>query len=447
MANYGALLLLFLLTGGALFLVIYLPLTASADIPMPVPLAFSAGLESHHYQQRVCPGATWTLASNERVLSDEYCSQSESIPDPRGLSNLVWAWGQFIDHDIVRSKTNASAPIHQLGNLNLTRVEMTNGEPRTCITPLIDGTTIYGDYLNVLPLRDPGACRLRTSNGNLPPFLDDKNFLCGDERCTEHALLTALHTLFLREHNRLCDELDRMRPTWTGEEKFWKARQVVVAKIQRITYEEWLPALLGDQIGLLESVPARGTGIRIVAEFSGAAYRFGHSMVSNTLGQWSLLELFFNRPLIEAQGIEPFLAAALSEPAQKVDSKVVDGLRNVLFGVEDLVTRNFFRARDIGLGTYQQIAACYGTYVYAQNQPDPLLGLLQEPLAHGSSLPVTIATIVAEQFGRLRRHDPHFYSRVELGAYFGYQVGSATIGDVIRKNTHLKNIKTRGFYV
>ena len=438
-------LILFLLTGGSLFLLIYLPLTSHVDVAPPMSLAFSAGLPNYKYQQRVCtPYHGWELATNERELSNAFFAQSSSVPDPRGLSSLVWAWGQFIDHDIVHSRTNASAAVFQLGHLNLTRVQTRNGEPMTFESPMIDASTVYGDYINPQNLRDGTSCKLRTSEGNLLPLKDDQ-FEAGDDRNTEHPLLNALHVLWMREHNRLCDVI----PGLDEEQKFWKARQIVIAKIQRITYEEWLPALFGDQIGLLDTVQERGTGVRISAEFATVAYRFGHSMVSNKLGQFDLGSLFFNVPLIQAQGIEPFLVAAVEEPAQKVDTKVVDGLRNILFGVEDLITRNLFRARETGSPRYADLAACYGFYAYPHGHEDPLLGLLSEPLAQGSSLPIGIATIVAEQFKRLRKHDPYFYTHTldPIGGYFDRKVSQTTIAEVIRKNTHLKTIQTKGFYV
>lgn len=42
-------------------------------------------------------------------------------------------------------------------------------------------------------------------------------YVCGDERCNEHPGVMALHVLFLREHNRLCDELQGQHPDWDDE--------------------------------------------------------------------------------------------------------------------------------------------------------------------------------------------------------------------------------------
>ena len=110
--------------------------------------------------------------------------------------------------------------------------------------------------------------------------MDPSSFLSGDERSTEHAVLASLHTLFQREHNRLCQVLLVDKPEWTEEQRFWKARQVLVAKLQHIVYSEWLPAFFGPgQIHLLDDVPLRGQGLRMSMEFSVMAYRVGHTLI------------------------------------------------------------------------------------------------------------------------------------------------------------------------
>ena len=456
--NTGGLFVLILVTCGCIFLLLYLPIAATnPDIP-PVDIqSFTAGTPDYEYEEQICPAKLdWNLATNERDISNAVFAQSESIPDPLGLNNLVYGFGQFIAHEIAHTQLNATGEMFTLGSLNLSRAEFRfpvpgeeRREPKTTISTFIDASTVYGDYLNTVDLRNNSKCELKTSTGNLLPVLDSQSFLAGDDRNTENALLNAIHTLWMREHNRLCGDLTFRRPHWTEDEKYWKARQVVIAKMQHILYTEWLPAVLGSQIGLLDTVQLRGTGARIASEFGIVGFRFGHSIVSNMLGNFTLLEMFFNPTLIQTQGIEPFLNAALNEPAQKVDAKVVDGLRNIMFGAEDLVVRNLFRARDLTMGRYQDIALCYGITPIDTAYTDPLVGMLLEPLVEGSFLPLTIATIVSEQFRRLQIYDPHFYTKEmwKIGDFYGREILKTKITDIILKNTNLKITKTRGFYV
>ena len=67
----------------------------------------------------------------------------------------------------------------------------------------------------------------------------------GDDRLNQHASLTALHTIWLREHNRVAKELVRQMPGLSDEFYFQQARRIVIAELQHITYNEYLPIVLG----------------------------------------------------------------------------------------------------------------------------------------------------------------------------------------------------------
>jgi hypothetical protein len=75
------------------------------------------------------------------------------------------------------------------------------------------------------------------------------NFMCtsctGDGRVNEQIDLALLHTIWLREHNRIAFELSRLNPRWSDEAIFQETRRIIIAQIQHITYNEFLPIVLG----------------------------------------------------------------------------------------------------------------------------------------------------------------------------------------------------------
>lgn len=459
--------LLAVVTIGSIALTIGLGVDAPVDGKAPIGFG-PAPSPLRRFQERACPCKNdWPLGTNERLRSNAVFAQASSVPDARNVSALAVFWGQLIDHDMVLSDMSADegtfevqmVPFNATLTLVRTKHRVQNGcrEPENRITPLIDAGIVYGDALSpelVFQLRNGALCELRTQAGNLLPDKTPTEFLAGDERATEHSILAALHTLWMREHNRLCGVIRAREPTWTETEMFWKARQLVIAKLQKITYEEWLPTMFGSQQWMLDAglgfKPKHGE--RVVAEWAAGAFRFGHSMVPDPVGPFALPTLFFNAQLLKDNGIEPFLAAAYDTTAEACDAQVVDGLRNFLFAAgpgivgEDLTTRNLFRAREVGLGTYEQIAECYESLAVAGEQ-EFFVGMLQEPVVAGSSLPLNVAVVVAEQMRRTRLYDPNFYTRIapHLEAAYEAELARGTLQNLLLDNTALENVRENVF--
>ena len=109
----------------------------------------------------------------------------------------------------------------------------------------------------------------------------------------EQPTLAVLHTLFMREHNRVAKKLSQINPTWNDETVFQEARRIVVAEWQHIVYNEWLPVILGqnymNRYGLFPLTQGFSTAYRtdfdprITNAFAAAAFRVGHTLIPGVI--------------------------------------------------------------------------------------------------------------------------------------------------------------------
>ena len=349
------------------------------------------------------------------------------------------------------------------------------------ITTWIDASNVYGsntaraDELRMLD----GTGRLKVGAGNLLPFNvsgfpnaggpDPSLFLAGDIRANEQNGLVALHTLFMREHNYWATVLGAT--PLTGDQIYEIARMIVGAEMQAITYREFLPALLGRNALPHYSAYDSNVDARIANVFSTASYRFGHSMLSATLlrldaslqeipdGHIALRDAFFNPQAIIDLGIDPLLRGLSRQRAQAVDAKVVDDVRNFLFGPPgaggfDLVSLNIQRGRDHGIPSYNQVRIDYGLpprTSFAEINPDPdvqqalasvyasvddvdaWVGGLAEPQTQ-RMVGETVATVLIDQFRRLRDGDAYYYERT-LSPQMARFIKRQILSRIIRRNT------------
>ena len=132
------------------------------------------------------------------------------------------------------------------------RSNVMEGEVRdmmNSITGWVDASMIYGSDEEVgNRLREFTLGRMKQGNGKMLPLqvgnahrLND----AGDIRVNENILLTSFHTIFVREHNRIAKVIVTKNPRLSDEEIYQAAKNYVTGLIQKITYEEFLPILLG----------------------------------------------------------------------------------------------------------------------------------------------------------------------------------------------------------
>jgi len=489
--------------------------SAGADLLRTAPAAYGDGLSTPAGANR--PSA--------RAISNAVSDQGGvSTPSDTTLSAMVYAWGQFIDHDIDLTPTGGTEsfdvkvpkgdPSFDPNNTGTATIPLTRSvfDPATgttnprqqvnIITSFLDGSMVYGsDSARATALRTLSGGKMKTSAGDLLPIdnaatfpngtlamandahivPDNQLFAAGDVRANENVELTAIQTLFVREHNYWAGQIAKAHPRLTDEQVYQQARSIVIAEIQSITYNEWLPAVLGR--GAIDRYTGYDPTVNpgIANEFSTAAFRVGHSMLGDDIefldnrglpvsDEIPLAQAFFNPSVIADQGIAPVLKYLASDPAQQVDTKVVDGVRNFLFGPPgagglDLVSLNIQRGRDNGLADYNTVRQSYGLQrvtSFAQITSDPALqsqlkslygtvnnidlwvGALAEDHARGASVGPTMKAIISDQFERLRDGDRLWFERTFSGRMLN-QLENTTLEGIVKRNTNLTNLQDNLF--
>jgi hypothetical protein len=458
-----------------------------------------------------------------RVISNTFsASPGEDVFNDRDFTAFVYAWGQFLDHDIDLTGSadpKESYPVivpsgdewfdpnstsEMTISFSRSQYDTATGtsadNPRqqvNSITAFVDGSQIYGvDAERAAALREFVGGRMKMSDGDLMPFntagfenandahrVDDAQlFLAGDVRANENPELSSLHILFIREHNRIADEAAQRHPDWTDEELYQFARRVVIAELQKITYDEFLPAFLGENAMPDYRGYQADVNPGIANEFSTAAFRFGHSMLGTDIefldndGEeifeaMELRDSFFNPVVLSDTDIDPVLKYLASDNAQEIDPIVVDDVRNFLFGEPgqggfDLASLNIQRGRDHGLADYNTVRVAYGLErltSFAQITSDPALqaklastygnvdnidlwiGGLAEDHLPNSSMGETFTAIIVDQFVRLRDGD-RFWYQSSLPDRLMREIEDTTLAAIIRRNTDITKLQENVFF-
>lgn len=349
-------------------------------------------------------------------------------PDPR-YSHLLMQFGQFLDHDLAHvpifrfgdnsgiqccSKNGDSYDQAEIQHPACFPIDVPPEDPyiqgeclnfvRSMIAPRIDCTFGHADQLNQLThwldmsqlygntneqaesLREFSGGRLKVSrdpNGRmdlLPEDLRDEDqdcassglhcFQAGDKRVNEQIGLTSIHTIFLREHNRIATELSHFNNHWDDEVIYQETRRIVIAEYQHIIYNEWLPIIIGRDYLLTFGIHPlydgtyngydSGVDSSVSNAFTTAAFRMGHTLVQGmfnletgsgqTVGRLLLRDFFNNPHLLRQAGIIDLLnKGLLTQPIQRFDNFVTTELRDHLFQVRgqqggmDLIALNIQR--------------------------------------------------------------------------------------------------------
>ncbi|XP_054584076.1 thyroid peroxidase [Eptesicus fuscus] len=343
-------------------------------------------------------------------------------------------------------------------------------------------------HLPFVPPRAPRACAPEPGAPGRAPC-----FLAGDSRASEVPALTALHTLWLREHNRLAAALKALNPHWSADTAYQEARKVVGALHQIITLRDYVPRILGPQAFGQHVGPYEGYDSAVDPTvsnvFTTAAFRFGHATVHprvwrldahfrEILPPLLLGDAFFSpwRVLHEG-GVDPLVRGLLARPAklpapgQLVSEELTERL-SVLApaGTFDLASLNLQRGRDHGLPGYNawrefcglrrlHTRADLGSVIANGSVADRImrlyrhpdnvdvwLGGLAEDLLPGARTGPLFACLIGRQMKALRDGDRFWW---EHGGVFTEaqrrELGTHSLSRVICDNTGLPRVPADAF--
>ncbi|XP_076650032.1 peroxidasin [Halictus rubicundus] len=391
------------------------------------PVGWERGRRYYGYPKPAARLVSTTLVTTHNVTSDER------------ITHMVMQWGQFLDHDLDHSLPSVSseswdgidckkscdnaAPcfpmevppgdprINNRRCIDFIRTSAVCGSGMTSIlwgsfspreqlnqlTSYLDASQVYGyDDDLARDLRDSttdhGLLREGpTFPGHKPllpyasgQFVDCRRnplessincFVAGDIRANEQVGLLAMHTIWLREHNRIARNLREMNPHWNGEKLYQEARKIVGAEMQHITYQQWMPHVFGgtadELIGSYRGYdPNLDASISNV--FATAALRFGHTLIQPRLerldedfksipqGPLLLRDAFFAPwRLVDEGGVDPLMrgmfatASKLKLPEENLNSELTEQLFRTAHAVAlDLAAMNIQRGRDHALPGY-----------------------------------------------------------------------------------------------
>ncbi|CAM5165496.1 unnamed protein product [Eretmochelys imbricata] len=493
----------------------------------------------------------FTLPLVREVSNKIVCFPTEQLVSDQNRALIFMQWGQFIDHDMdfgpatpatvtFSSRTDCQTscakkppcfPIKIPPNDPRIKnqsdcIPFTRSAPActmgrairnqiNALTSFLDGSMVYGSEV-------PLANRLRNNTNQLGlmavnqqftdeglallPFsnvekdicvLTNKTaqiqcFLAGDTRANEMPELTSLHTLFLREHNRLARELRRLNPQWDGEKLYQEARKIIGAMIQIITFRDYLPRVLGNNFrtaipfyqGYNDSVDPRISSIFTIA------FRFAHASIQpfvfrlddryQPVGPPTPLskEFFATWKIVTQGGIDPILRGLMANQAKLMTQgqMVVDEVRDRLFeqvmriGL-DLAALNMQRGRDKGLPGYNAWRQFCGLsqlrnvsdlseklrngtlakkFMDLYRTPDNIdiwIGALAEPFVPNGRVGPTMACLIGSQFRKLRDGDRFWWENIGI---FTPQQRSAlrriSLPRIICDNTHITEVPRHIFY-
>ncbi|XP_033218454.1 peroxidase-like [Belonocnema kinseyi] len=368
------------------------------------------------------------------------------------------------------------------------------------ITHTLDLSPVYGfNDKAAASVRELKGGRLRVerrNNHDWPPIIREQYFSCngtintcyrlGDARVNQNADLAIMLIILMREHNRIADCIAKLNSDWPDEKIFHEARRILIALYQSISYNEWLPLILGREncyknkliYETKEYVNDYDPSVdpTITNEFAAAAFRSFHSTIAGNLKRYNedrqfaysssrFGEHFFNQTVIEnCDNFDGLLRGLCTQPQEAADKYYDKEITVFMSGITpttgmDLRGFDIHRGRDHGLRPYID----YRIHCGLSKDVKKLSELYETPadvdLTVGASLEKNIPDSMAgptfhclltKQFLNTRIGDRFWFENGKSGTPFTLiqlnEIRKASISRLICDNANdIKSMQLKGF--
>ncbi|CAG8465360.1 9912_t:CDS:10 [Acaulospora morrowiae] len=432
-------------------------------------------------------------------LSDYDTQKKSSYRSFRSTSHFVTFFGEFVSFDLISSKAslpnytyvyipaddssyNLNNTLGQTGKtfLPANRSDLNNGtnplySGYNLVTPFLDLNNIYGSSKDQqASLRENVMGKLKVSTVDESPY-PPKNgggaFVWGAVSTRSPSIFTlAIQTIWIREHNRMCEILYKQHPEWSDDDLFQEARRWNIAYYQKVVTEEYLGIILGHPLPAYQSYD-KNIKPGIDTFFATVAFRYGHSELSDNYQiQNEIPEIVATVPfrqlnktdLLTTFGVETVLRSMALQRQEEVDIFLASATKNVISSepnTYDLAAFDIIRSRERGIPFYNVVRQSFGipkansfsdissnplvqsnlARVYSSvDQVEAWVGILSEDHLEGSNFGRTLSASFETQFSNVRDTDIFWWENPKSPTPFNDAdkaiLRNTTFRDIIMRN-------------
>uniref|UniRef100_A0A182LT90 MYND-type domain-containing protein n=1 Tax=Anopheles culicifacies TaxID=139723 RepID=A0A182LT90_9DIPT len=295
---------------------------------------------------------------------------SQCFPVSVASDDSLYSWFNIrcLNYVRVRTSSQPAQPVQQINSAS----------------GLLDLSFLYGTSVaqsNRLRAFSGGRLQAVRRNGVEWPPIDPAGcswsnvcYLVADRRSYQSPMSATVHLLFLREHNRLANQLRLLNTNWSDEVLFQEARRINVAQYQYIVYYEYLPRVLGRENMISERLIFEGTGFASdfnafqnpspLGEFGGVLVPYMQSQlpgsinsyINGTVQSTPLSSLVGNLESLESM-FSSFFIGLTTQSTNLMDSRFSIEWKNFMYRGNEALGQDFLaldiqRMRDFGFARY-----------------------------------------------------------------------------------------------